>query len=297
MENMPVHPSNAPQKDSVDEWAEPRTSAAFVRPSVPSPSQAWNVLTVLLATVLVMLLAYGTFLLAFPVRAFAADSDSSSETSGENTTITSNITDTQNLLGSDIGKVTDAIDEVKTQTGVTLNLLYLPTFDSSQKTETWASSLLESTKPKKNTVMLAVASEEGSLVVVVSKNSDSWLRNETTVDSLSEAALTPIVSGTTPDWSGSAITLAHKIESVKNENDAAPARQVSIIVLIVVLVALVAVAGFFLVRHLHRQTKRRRHAAKKEPTSRLHRLGKRHGKKSEDKGDGEKEGSQANNKL
>ncbi|MCI1935940.1 MAG: TPM domain-containing protein [Bifidobacteriaceae bacterium] len=294
---MPVHPSNTPQKDPVDEWAESRTSAVRVRPSVPSPSRAWSVLASLLAAVLVTVLTCGAFLLASPVHAFAADSDSSSETSGENTTITSNITDTQNLLGSDIGKVTDAIDEVKTQTGVTLNLLYLPAFDSSQKTETWASALLESTKPKKNTVMLAVASEEGSLVVVVSKNSDSWLRNETTVDSLSEAALTPIVSGTTPNWSGSAIMLAHKIESVKSENDAAPVRQVSIIVLIVVLVVLVAVAGFFLVRHLHRRGKRRRHAAKKDPTSRLHLLGQKHDEKSEDEGDEEKGDAQENDTL
>ena len=43
---------------------------------------------------------------------------------------------------------------------------------------------MESLDPKPNTVLLAVASNDGNLVVAVSSNSDEWLKKKSTVDAL-----------------------------------------------------------------------------------------------------------------
>lgn len=256
-EGMPLHPTSQSKKYPVDECDfREREPLSAVRVDATVPQRVSAALLALLMTLGVVFFGF------IAPRAHAAETDT-------NTTITNNITDTQNLLGSDIGEVTDAIDEVKADTGVTLNLLYLPTFDSSQKTETWAGNLLESTKPAENTVMLAVASEDGSLVVVVSKNSATWLKNETVVDDLSEAALGPIVNAKTPDWSGSAIALAEKIKAEKTAQDEMPAQRISIIVLVVVLVALGGFAGFFIMRRLRTQATRRRHAKNRPKESAL----------------------------
>ena len=115
-------------------------------------------------------------------------SDSSSSSTDSGVTITENITDTENLLGSHAAEVTDAIAKTEKETGVHVHLLYLSSFNSQQKPGDWAATVMESMNPKPNTVMLAVASNDGNLVVVVSKNSDKWLLDNKTVDKLSEAA-------------------------------------------------------------------------------------------------------------
>ena len=52
-------------------------------------------------------------------------------------------------------------------------------------------------QPKPNTVLLAVALNDGKLVVAVSGNSESWLYNKTTSDQLLKSAYGP-VSGRNP---------------------------------------------------------------------------------------------------
>lgn len=209
-------------------------------------------------TKLMPLYAFVLVLLVFAAIAPAGTAVAVSES--ESGGITNNITDTENLLGNNIGDVTDAIAEVKDKTGVTLNLLYLPTFDGDEKPATWAAQHLESLDPPKNTVMLAVASEDGNLAVVVSKNSDHWLSSQETVDALSQAAVGPIVSSGTPDWSGSAIALAKQIETEKTDADSAPARILSIVLLALVAVLAVALAVFFVRQYLKHRALRRRHA-------------------------------------
>ena len=95
------------------------------------------------------------------------------EGTGTGITATENITDTGNLLGSNVAEITDAISKTKQETGVTVRLLYLASFNSDEKPAKWASALLESLDPKPNTVLLAVASNDGNLVVAVSSNSDA----------------------------------------------------------------------------------------------------------------------------
>ena len=95
-------------------------------------------------------------------------SDSSSSSTDSGVTITENITDTENLLGSHAAEVTDAIAKTEKETGVHVHLLYLSSFNSQQKPGDWAATVMESMNPKPNTVMLAVASNDGNLVVVVS---------------------------------------------------------------------------------------------------------------------------------
>lgn len=211
----------------------------------------------LLALMLAVVLA-----LAMPAAAFADDGGSSTV---DGVTVTDSITDTENLLGDNLGKVTDAINSTKSETGVTLRLLFLPNFAESTDPDQWTSDVLESTDPVANTVMLAVASEDGNLVVAVSSNSDSWLKDQQTVDSLSEAALAPLTEGDTPDWSGSAIALADRIKEIRHPSPgewASRHRVVLIAVAVVVVVAVAAVAVAVVVRRratrARRQIERRR---------------------------------------
>lgn len=207
----------------------------------------------LMKAMMLLLASLLAFAVSFSVGAAAGiayaapasgSSSSSSSSSSADEQVTDNITDTQNLLGGNISRVTDAIASVKAKTGVTLKLLYLPSFDTTEKPATWAKSVLNSTQPAKNTVMLAVASQDGDLVVVVSSNSDSWLRDSSTVNALSDAALGPIVKNASPDWAQSAIALANKIISIKQNVDAEPIRRFWLIFAVVVGVLVVAAAGY-----------------------------------------------------
>ena len=141
-------------------------------------------------------------------------SDSSSSSTDSGVTITENITDTENLLGSHAAEVTDAIAKTEKETGVHVHLLYLSSFNSQQKPGDWAATVMESMNPKPNTVMLAVASNDGNLVVVVSKNSDKWLLDNKTVDKLSEAAQQPLLENP-PSWSGAATAMMDQIVKSK----------------------------------------------------------------------------------
>ncbi|RBP98407.1 hypothetical protein CRD60_00620 [Bifidobacterium aemilianum] len=128
--------------------------------------------------------------------------------------ITGNITDTENLLGNNLPAVTDAIAKTKHEDGVTVRLLYLQTFGDKSDPASWAGHLLTSLNPDPNTILLAVASGDGNLVVAVSPNSDEWLRSKATVDKLSDAALKPI-NQSSPDWSGSAIAMMRELTTLK----------------------------------------------------------------------------------
>ena len=123
---------------------------------------------------------------------------SAEDNTGTGITATENITDTENLLGSNVAEITDAISATGQETGVTVHLLYLASFNTEEKPAKWASALLESLDPKPNTVLLAVASNDGNLVVAVSSNSDEWLKKKSTVDALSDAAQKPLMEST-PD--------------------------------------------------------------------------------------------------
>ncbi|KFI73825.1 TPM domain-containing protein [Bifidobacterium longum] len=167
-------------------------------------------------------------------------SDSSSSSTDSGVTITENITDTENLLGSHAAKVTDAIAKTEKETGVHVHLLYLSSFNSRQKPEDWAATVMESMNPKPNTVMLAVASNDGNLVVVVSKNSDKWLLDNKTVDKLSEAAQQPLLENP-PSWSGAATAMMDQIVKSKKASTSSSTVTVGIIIMGVVLVALVII--------------------------------------------------------
>lgn len=143
-----------------------------------------------------------------------AKADESGTKTPSEGTITDQITDTQNLLGSDAGSVTDAIASTKEETGVSVRLLYLPSFYQGMEPDAWARQVLQSIKPAPNTVLLAVASQEGKLVVAVSSNSESWLKDQKTVDRLSQAALDPISKGNSPDWVGSAKAMMNEITQI-----------------------------------------------------------------------------------
>ena len=84
------------------------------------------------------------------------------DSAGLGITATDDITDTQNLLGSNVSEITDAINQTKKETGVTVRLVYLDSFNAKGKPDKWVSALLESLNPKPNTVMLAVASNDGT---------------------------------------------------------------------------------------------------------------------------------------
>lgn len=142
--------------------------------------------------VLSVIMLFAALLVGATGAQMAAADDSPSPSASESSSPSASvedsqgyITDPQNLLGDNLTKVIDAANRTKQETGVTVRLLYLESFNTTEKPEQWASQLLESLNPPANTVMLAVASHDGNLVVVVSPNSDEWLRSQSTVDQLS----------------------------------------------------------------------------------------------------------------
>ncbi|WP_081891852.1 hypothetical protein [Bifidobacterium biavatii] len=189
----------------------------------------------MLATLISLILCLGFF---SPAMADGSDSDSGS--SDQTGAFTDDITDTQNLLGSDLGKVTDAIAETKKETGVSVKLMYLRTFGVKVNADSWAKGALKGMNPAKNTVMLAVASDDGNLVVAVSSNSDEWLRRQSTVDDLSKAAGDQLLKDT-PDWAGAATAMMDEIMTVKKTSTSGSSVVAGVVVLAIVLAVLVAV--------------------------------------------------------
>ncbi len=86
--------------------------------------------------------------------------------------------------------------------------------------------------------MLAVASQKGQMVVVVSDNSDHWLKNTATVSALSDAAAKPL-NAASPDWSGAALSLCDEIATQHRQAQHAPVRRAWLIVGIVLAVIVV----------------------------------------------------------
>lgn len=185
----------------------------------------------------------------------SGDSSDSSSSTDSGVTITENITDTDNLLGSHAAEVTDAIAKTEKETGVHVHLLYLSSFNSQQKPEDWAAAVMESMNPKPNTVMLAVASNDGNLVVVVSKNSDKWLLDNKTVDKLSEAAQQPLLENP-PSWSGAATAMMDQIVKSQKASTSSSTVTVGIIIMGVVLVALVIIIVVMVVIRRRKEIKK-----------------------------------------
>lgn len=184
--------------------------------------------------------------------------DSSSSDSG--VTITENITDTENLLGSHVSEVSDAIANTEKEAGVHVHLLYLSTFNSKLTPQKWAKNVLESMDPKPNTVLLAVASNDGNLVVAVSSNSDEWLKDQDTVDKLSEAAQQPLMKST-PDWSGAATAMMDQIVKSQKTSTSSSSIKIGIIVMAAVLVVLIIVVVLMVVIRVRSGNKKPRRAS------------------------------------
>ncbi|MBH9983370.1 TPM domain-containing protein [Bifidobacterium sp. W8130] len=214
-----------------------------------------------LALLLSMVLAVGAL---GPTRGYADEPQTDAGT------MTDTITDPQNLLGSDVGSVKDAIKETAEETGVSVRLLYLPHFYAGVKPETWASRVLESMKPAHDTVLLAVASQDGKLVVAVSSNSQAWLKDQSSVDQLSQAALEPVTKGRNPDWVGSAKAMMTQVETLKQNQRHHRVMIIALSVTAVILVILVVAVAIWWRRssrtgaHDRKSNIRKSSAAKKE---------------------------------
>ncbi len=192
-------------------------------------------------------IAYPTFVWADDASnaspSVSASASSSDADSSLGATLSTDITDPNNLLGDNVTAVTDAIAKTKKKYGVAVRLLYLNTFTTASTKDdptTWASKLLQSTDPSPNTVMLAVASQDGNLVVAVSNNSERWLASQATVDELSAAAQEPLAKKGTPDWSGSAIAMMNKIGEIKETSTSRSAKVASTLIFVGVAVLMAA---------------------------------------------------------
>ncbi|MDK8337966.1 TPM domain-containing protein [Gardnerella vaginalis] len=232
-----------------------------------------NVVKGLSAFVIIVFLSESVL---FPTTAFANDGLSKADSQNKSTknlgiVATDSITDTENLLGDSVTKVSDMISITKKQTGVSVKLLYLSNFTGNKNPSKWASDLLTSTNPDRNTVLLAVATHDGKLVVAVSSNSDEWLKRKTTVDLLSDAAYRPLISSQGADWSQSAIMLMKQIVRFKKTSVTSRTSVVSTIVMVVIIVALFVLVALILWRRnyilkqvsLGLRRAKRRHAARK----------------------------------
>ena len=87
----------------------------------------------------------------------AAPSPTAAATTPSAEDVSANIVDTQNLLGDNLGAVTDAIKETYERTGVTVRLIYVNSFNTDKQPDAWAAQTLKSLDPPPNTVLLAVA--------------------------------------------------------------------------------------------------------------------------------------------
>ena len=123
---------------------------------------------------------------------------------------------------------------------------------------------MDATNPKPNTVLLAVALNDGKLVVAVSGNSESWLYNKTTSDQLLKSAYGP-VSDKNPDWSGSAIAMMDSIATIKTTTAQRGTvwKWVGISVMCGVLVVLIVIGVVTVVRPVRRDTKGKQPDAEK----------------------------------
>lgn len=156
-------------------------------------------------------------------------------------TMTDDITDPQNLLGSNVSAVTDKVKQIKADTGVTVRLLYVDSFGKKVKSVEFVKQVLESVSPKPNTVLLAVASGDGRLVVASSSNSDEWLRKTSTIDALSKAANDKLATSGEQDWSGAAMAMMDEIVKEKKTDTSSATVAVGVIGMAATLVALIAV--------------------------------------------------------
>lgn len=224
-----------------------------------------GVLPVLAVCAMVLVVAFGG---AYAPMALADDgsgtgsSGDSSVTDQGTSTFTDDITDTNNLLGADLSAVTDAIKKTKQDTGVTVKLMYIPSFGTTDKPAKWASDVLEALKPEHNTVMMAVASEDGNLVVAVSSNSDEWLKKQQTVDDLSKVATDPLLKDT-PDWAGAATAMMDEIAKVKQTSTSSSTVTVGIVVMVAVLAVLVVIIVVTAIIRSHRKKKARKGKARR----------------------------------
>ncbi|MBT1163819.1 TPM domain-containing protein [Bifidobacterium felsineum] len=269
-----------------------------------SMARKWLICAVAMLVALVLSCVWITAY-AYGDNSDGSGNDSNSSNSG--VTITDNITDTENLLGSHAAEVTDAIAKTEQETGVHVHLLYLSSFNSDQTPQKWASTVLESTNPKPNTVLLAVASNDGNLVVAVSSNSDEWLKSQETVDKLSAAAQEPLMKST-PDWPGSATSMMEQIVQSKKTSTSSSSVTIGVIVMIVVLVVLLIVVALMLIIRVRSKGKKPRRAnrqalSRDEKKARKARIAQRKaqrkarqaaGEKAETADENEESGSESN---
>lgn len=169
------------------------------------------------------------------------------------------VTDTQNVLGGQSGRISDEISSTYQQTGVHVRLLFLASFEGAKNPDRWVADVLQSTKPNPNTVMLAVASNDGRLVVAVSENSDRWLQNQKYVDQMSQAALNPLQKDKSPDWPGCAIAFMEEIQTIHHQRQTT--RRIIIIVVCLAVILLVGVIAGRLLVSRSRRNGRGRHSA------------------------------------
>ncbi|WEV73392.1 hypothetical protein OZX74_05430 [Bifidobacterium sp. ESL0798] len=215
------------------------------KPESPLCGDVWR-LWKSIVVVIVSLLGVSLFL------GFAQPAQAASPSMGE---ISADVTDPQNLLGGNVSKVNDEIASTKQETGVNVRLLYLANFTGTKDPDKWAGASLQSTNPPANTVLLAVASNDGRLVVAVSHNSDDWLKDKGHVSRLSQAALEPIQKGDVPDWSGSACAMMDEIKVLHQQEIS---RKPKIIIAVSVVVVLAAIViGVVVVLRRRKETKKK----------------------------------------
>lgn len=182
----------------------------------------------------------------------SSDSGSSESSSASSPTFSQDIIDPENVLGSDVTKVTDAIASTKEKTGVTVKLSYLTNFSGAKDADTWAQEALDASNPERNTVLLAAALNDGKLVVAISSNSDDWLNKEA-AETLSSAALDPVVSGSTPDWSASALAMMDEIVTLKQTSTRKSDITLGVVAMGSVLVVLIGIVVVIIVLRRRRE--------------------------------------------
>ncbi|MCZ2839793.1 TPM domain-containing protein [Modestobacter sp. VKM Ac-2985] len=151
------------------------------------------------------------------------------------------ITDEAGVLGAGAAAAEDAVAELRSQTGIVLSTVFVPSFDGEEDDADWAELTATESELGAEEVLLAVATDAAEY--------EWWVGDESTLQPdavrtlMSEDVEPAIVEG---DWSGAVVALADGLQSTDVVDPAMPSWS-STRTAVVVVVLVGVLTAFYLV--------------------------------------------------
>ncbi|MCZ2805009.1 TPM domain-containing protein [Modestobacter sp. VKM Ac-2983] len=151
------------------------------------------------------------------------------------------ITDEAGVLGAGAAAAEEAVAELRSQTGMVLSAVFVPSFDGVEDGADWAELTAMESELGDEEVLLAVATDEAEYEWWV--GSESALQPDAVETLMSEDVEPAIVEG---DWSGAVVALADGLQSTDVVDPAMPSWSATRTAVVVVVLVGVLTA-FYLV--------------------------------------------------